>query len=313
MPLLDPDWLSKASAQRWLVAVSGGRDSVALLHACVNAGLENLVVCHINHQLRGSESDGDEAFVRNLAEQLQLPSFIYKADVRSIAEQEQKSIELAAREARHSAFSQACNELQCAGVLLAHHADDQAETILYNLLRGSAGLKGMQAISEIESLGFNLHRPLLNVRRSEIDEFITNHQIKYREDSTNAEPFAVRNRMRNEALPLLTEILDRDVTDSILRSHHISEQQNDFIEQQLDYGKMLDPQGRIHIPSLASQPIFIQQKIIHRYLTEHKISNINQSLITSCINLLDTHNPAKINLSKGRYLRRKEQRLFVED
>ncbi len=313
MSLLNPDWIQQAASQSWLIAVSGGKDSVALLHVCVEAGFKNLIVCHINHQLRGEESDADEKLVRELSEQYQLPIFVKKTEVANIAQQENKSIELAAREVRHQAFSQATKEHQCSGILLAHHANDQAETVLFNLLRGSAGLKGMQSISEILSLNISLHRPILHAKRSDIDDYIGIHQLKYREDSSNTEPFATRNRMRNEVIPLLTEILGRDVSDTIVRSHHFAQQQDAFIEQQIDYAKILDPQGRIHLSALLEQPKFIQKKIIHHYLTEHKISNVTEALITSCLDLLDTSGPAKINLAKGRHLRRKEQRIFIEN
>jgi len=309
--ILDSDWLECAHQHRCLVAVSGGRDSVALLHACIHAGLTDLVICHINHHLRGSDSDADEALVTQLAEQFALPISTHHINVANLAKTSKKSIELAAREARHHAFYEACQQHQCHAVLLAHHADDQAETTLFNLLRGSAGLKGMLPISHLSTPALTLHRPLLKTRRSEINAYILQHNIRYREDSTNAEPFATRNRIRNEALPLLQDILGRDVIPAILSALQSSQQNEAFIEQMIDYPSMLDPQGRIHLPSLRAAPPLLQQKILHRYLTENKISNIDQSLINRCLQILDTKNPAKINLPGSCYLRRKEQRLFI--
>jgi len=317
MSILDPEWLENASDKKWLVAVSGGRDSIALLHACASdphlTESNSLVVCHVNHQLRGADSDADEVLVRNLAEHYQLPVSVYQEDVSLLAKVEKKSIELAAREARHTAFSIACEEHQCDAVLLAHHADDQAETALYNLLRGSAGLKGMQKKNHLTEKNITLVRPILHVRRSEINDYISEHDLSYREDATNAEPFAVRNRLRNEAIPLLSEILGRDIAPSILKSLQHTEQNEHFIQEMIDYPSMLDPQGRLHLPSLTEVPKVIQQRLLHRYLTEHKICNITQDLIESCLSLLDPCNPAKINLPRGKFLRRKERRIFVSE
>lgn len=317
MSILDPEWLEKAPEKKWLIAVSGGRDSIALLHACGTSlhltASNNLVICHVNHQLRGAESDADEALVRNLAEHYQLPISVHTAKVSAIAVEEKKSIELAAREARHTAFSIACEEHQCDAILLAHHADDQAETVLYNLLRGSAGLKGMQERTRLTGKNITLVRPMLDVRRSEINDYIAEHDLSYREDATNAEPFAVRNRLRNEAIPLLGEILGRDIAPAILKSLQHAEQHEHFIQQMIDYPSMFDPQGRLHLPSLTEVPRVLQQRILHRYLTEKKISNITQDLIESCLSLLDPSSPAKINLPRGKFLRRKERRIFVSE
>lgn len=315
MSILDIEWRENAANKKWLIAVSGGRDSIALLHACASdphlTASDCLVVCHVNHQLRGEESDTDEMMVRNLAAHYGLPVFVYTEEVSLLAEKHKISIELAAREVRHKAFSLACDEYKCDGVLLAHHADDQSETILYNLLRGSAGLKGMQKKTYLAENNLTIVRPLLQVRRSEINQYISDHELNFREDLTNAEPFAARNRLRNEAIPLLNEILGRDVTPSLLKSLQLNIQDENFIGEMIDYPSMLDPQGRLHLPSLKEAPRVIQQRILHRFLTEHKISNITCELIESCLSLLEPAHPAKINLPRGKFLRRKESRVFV--
>lgn len=317
MSILDPEWLESAADKKWLVAVSGGRDSIALLHACASEKAltesNRLVICHVNHQLRGADSDADEALVRDLATAYKIPISVHTADVSAISETEKKSIELAARDARHSAFLAACEEHQCDAVLLAHHADDQAETTLYNLLRGSAGLKGMQRETHLTEKKLTLARPILQIRRDEINTYISEHGLSYREDATNAEPFAVRNRLRNEAIPLLKEILGRDITPAIIKSLQHAEQNEDFIQEMIDYPSMLDPQGRLHLPSLEEAPKVIQQRILHRYLTDQKISNVTQDLIESSLTLLDPEKPAKINLPRGKFLRRKERRIFVSE
>lgn len=312
MSLLDTDWLESAREQSWLVGVSGGRDSVALLHACVTAGLHNLVVVHINHRLRGEESDRDAEFVSQLAEHYKLACVISEHSIGSIAAEEKKSIELCARETRHEVFSKENKLRESAGVLLAHHADDQAETILFNLLRGSAGLRGMQNKQVIEDAEITLYRPILEITRAEIDAYITKHKLEYREDSSNADDFATRNRIRNEAIPLLENIMGRKLTPALTRALIISEKKDRLLEEMVAHDSLLDPQGRLFLPSLEVMPLALQELTLHRYLKEQNVSNISQELIQSAINLLDKSQPAKINLPQGRFLRRSHQRIFVE-
>lgn len=314
MSLLDKKWLEQAHQKRWLVAVSGGRDSVALLASCLEAGLQNVAICHVNHGLRGEESDGDEQFVRGLAEGYELPLNVVNVDVQEVADREKKSVELAAREARHVAYVAACERYQCGGVLLGHHADDQAETILFNLLRGSAGLKGMKAVSNINVEGYEveLHRPMLGASRKDIDAYIEKHDLAFREDSTNAEDFAVRNRMRNEVLPLITDVMGREVVPAILKAEKVVSEQDAFITEMIDYPSMLDPQGRLHLPSLDELPYLIQKRVLHQYLLERGVPNLSYDLIESCMSILDTTAPAKVNLPSGIHLRRRQQRVFVE-
>ncbi len=316
MGFLDAEWLEGAASKRWLVAVSGGRDSVALLDACVGDGRlrdsNSLVVCHVNHGLRGKDSDGDEKLVRELAEGYGLPIFVKRVNVSKIVEEEKKSVELAAREARHEVFSVACERYGCDGVLLGHHANDQVETVLYHLLRGAAGLRGMQVETFFAEKDLSLVRPMLHVRRREIDAYVSRHGLSYREDASNAESFAVRNRMRNEVLPLLRDVMGREVVQAVLKSLKHAEENERFIQETFDYASMLDPQGRLYLPSVSEVPSVIQRRILHRYLRECKVGNISHDLVESALGLIDSDRAAKINLPGGRFLRRKEQRIFVE-
>ena len=127
-----------------MVGVSGGADSVALLHLLVAGGFRNLVVCHLDHCLRGRASTGDARFVRRLAEKLGLECEIGRIDVAERMAASRDSMETAARNARHGFFAECAVKHRCRRILLGHHADDQAETVLWNLLRGSHGLKGMR-------------------------------------------------------------------------------------------------------------------------------------------------------------------------
>ncbi|MEQ1751852.1 MAG: tRNA lysidine(34) synthetase TilS, partial [Prosthecobacter sp.] len=204
-----------------LLAISGGRDSVALLHWLISAGHKKLILCHLNHGLRGRESGQDAAFVRRLAARHGLKCEIRKVAADSHAHQHQISVETAGRELRHAFLFDMARKHRAKSVFIAHHADDQAETILGNLCRGSAlrGAGGMMKITPMKSDGQCLFflRPLLDWQRADIDAYIQEHRLTFREDSSNLSLEYRRNRLRHEVLPLLNDIFNRDVAPIIAR------------------------------------------------------------------------------------------------
>ena len=163
-------------SHRYLIGVSGGRDSIALLHLLVDLGYNNLVVCHLNHQLRGLESRRDARFVEKIARDLQLDCEIGSTDVGALAKRSKLSIETAARFARFAFFVEAARRRRCSRIFLAHHADDLVETALLNLFRGASpgGMAAMRKISvhRIGKTKLTILRPLLGVWRSEINSYI---------------------------------------------------------------------------------------------------------------------------------------------
>jgi tRNA(Ile)-lysidine synthase len=185
-----------------VVAVSGGADSVALLDILVSLrdlSLQ-LVVAHLNHMLRGDESDGDEEFVRNLARSYGLPFVARRVDVEEVARREGRSLEDAGRSARYAFFDEEATRQGAGSVALAHHADDQAETVLLRLLRGAGG-SGLCAMAP-RTAGRYV-RPLLGVGRIEIEEYLRTRRIGWRDDSSNWDGRFLRNRVRNELIPYL--------------------------------------------------------------------------------------------------------------
>jgi tRNA(Ile)-lysidine synthase len=189
-------------ARSLIVAVSGGADSMALLHlARRSLPAHQLSIAHFNHQLRAAESDADEAFVREQAAALGLPFHTGRGDVRAAARG--ISIEMAARQLRHQ-FLAAAARAASADLILAHHADDQIELFLMRLLRGvqGPGLGGMRSESPSPAdPSVRILRPLLNTAKSELLAFLSTAQIPFREDSTNAELHADRNRVRHQIIP----------------------------------------------------------------------------------------------------------------
>jgi tRNA(Ile)-lysidine synthase len=314
--MLDVPWTAQAPRRsRWLVGVSGGADSVALLHLLHRAGFRNLVVCHLDHRLRGMAATADARFVERLASQLGVECELGRSDVRSIMKQSGESLETAARRARHGFFADCARKHRCRRVLLAHHADDQAETVLWNLLRGSHGLKGMKAEQEIAVDGFKLEliRPLLDIRRADLVAWLRANRLKWREDASNLETIAVRNRLRHEAMPLLAEISGRDPVAALVRGACDNAEREEMENELLLQAKVLDPQGRIHLGTLRALPRPLQRRAIADYLTSHGVGEIDRALLDRALALLDPAAAPAINLPGGRQLRRRAGRLFVAE
>jgi len=195
-----------------VVGVSGGADSVTLLFILNELKPKlnlSLSVGHLNHKLRGAESDADEVFVKNLSNHFKLPFYSDRKDVREIQEREGGTLEEAARRTRYAFFKQAALALGANKIALAHHRDDQAETILFNMIRGSSfhGLRGIPAIRPLEpESDIKIIRPLLDTTKDELENYLESKKICWRTDQTNFEYHADRNFIRHKVLPVLEEI-----------------------------------------------------------------------------------------------------------
>ncbi len=190
-----------AKQHRILVAVSGGIDSVLLAHLLQAAGY-NFGIAHCNFQLRGEESDADQIFVAELADQLGVPVYITKFDTRSYAAEKKISIQMAARDLRYQWFRQISQEAGYDVIALAHHQNDAIETILFNLTRGT-GIAGLHGILPKNG---TLVRPMLYLNRGEIAAIVEENKLPYREDSSNASAKYARNKIRLEVIPKLKEL-----------------------------------------------------------------------------------------------------------
>ena len=309
-------WLARTPrGGRWLVGVSGGADSVALLHFLLDSGFRNLIVCYLDHRLRGRASTADALFVKRLAEKHGLPCESGRADVRKRMKEHGESMETAARNARHAFFAQCAVKHRCRKILLAHHADDQAETVLWNLLRGSHGLKGMREEQQITVGGVRLRlvRPLLGARHAELVAWLEERGHRWREDASNHEPVAVRNRLRNEVFPLLAEICGRDPVAALVRGAEDSAERDDLENDLLQAANLLDPQGRMHLPALRKLPPALQRAALRRFLLGHAVAGTGRALLDRAMGLLETANPASVNLPGGRRLRRGAGRIWIGD
>ena len=184
-----------------IIGVSGGSDSVVLLHILVSLGYD-CIMAHCNFHLRMEESDRDEEFVRNMAIEYKTPLHCIDFETIKYAEQNGISIEMAARDLRYNWFYELLEKDNAQAIAVAHHADDNIETMLINLVRGT-GLRGLKGIPNRNK---KVVRPLLCCTRDEIENYLIRQNLEHVEDSTNASVDYNRNKIRNEVLPLLTEI-----------------------------------------------------------------------------------------------------------
>lgn len=306
--------------RRYLIGVSGGRDSVALLHALREQGYGKLIVCHVNHQLRGRASGQDAAFVQRLAKRWGYACEAATVDVAAFAKDSGQSIETAAREARHAFFTAMARKHRCPRVLLAHHADDQAETVLMRILRGTGigGLAGMRVTTPLVAGGarLTLIRPLLDVRRSEIDTYISVHKLSFREDSSNTDTGPTRNRLRQSLLPQIRESMERDIVPPLLRLASSAAVDDSLLceltEALIRDGSLVTPDGSLMIsPALKSAHVALRHRVIHHWLREQQVSDVDYDTITAIARLMNQRDPARINLSKGLQVRRKSGRLSI--
>ena len=220
-----------------LIAVSGGADSVALLRGLRQLktnGAGRLHVAHLNHGLRGAEADTDEVFVKNLCRSLELPFHAGHSDVSSLATDRGDGIEEAARAARYTFLEQTAQRLGARFVATAHTSDDQLETIVYRILRGTgiAGLRGIPRFRRLNDLT-TLVRPLLSVTRSSVLEYLTDAGQDFRTDSSNRDLRYMRNRIRCHLLPLLARDYHSHVGTSILRLGELAQGVQNIIETQV--------------------------------------------------------------------------------
>ena len=316
MRLIEPKTLQKKfpPSRRYLIGVSGGRDSVALLHSLVDLGYKNLIVCHLDHQLRGRSSSADATFVEKLAAKYDVDLVLGFTNVRSLAAKKKMSIESAAREARYKFFAQVAKRRRCRTIFLGHHADDLVETFLINLFRGAgnAGLAGMRDVStrRVADVDLTLVRPLLGAWCGDIDKYVKSRRLRFREDPSNKNLMPLRNRIRHRVIPYIEKQFGRKVRESIRRAAIISAAEEDFFELLLP--PKLMKSSELAVNQLRALPLAIQRRTLHEWLRASKIPNLSFDLIERVRALLDSNRIAKTNLPQDRHVRRRAKKLFIE-
>jgi len=307
---LELDNLSRTA--RYLVGVSGGRDSVALLHALLEAGFKRLIVCHLNHGLRGRAAAADARFVTALAARLGLECESEKVDVARLAAEAGESIETAARNARYAFFARVARKRRCRALFLAHHAGDQVETFLFNLFRGAgrAGLGGMSPESGrvVTGVQLRLLRPMLGVWRAEIDGYIKAHSLAFREDESNQATDFTRNRIRHELFPVLERVFGRDVRGAVWRTAVILRAEEEWL------AALAGEETGAELGLLRKMPLAQQRRRILAWLRKSGVPGVGFDQVETVRSLLATgpRIPAKVNLPGNWHARRRAKRLFLE-
>ncbi len=258
---------------RVLVAVSGGLDSMVLLHllhALSPSQRWQLRVAHFNHQLRGRSSDADERLVVRTAKALGVPVKVERGAVKLLARRRRISLEMAARELRHAFFAHTAKANKVCAVVLAHHADDQVELFFLRLLRGSGGegLAGMKWRSPSPvAATVQLVRPLLDVTRAELEHYACANKIPFREDASNADRGILRNRIRHDLLPLLRRRYQPAIHQTVRRLMEIVGAESEFVT---DAARVW--LGKKRRPLFQGLPTAVQRRVLQLQLQQQQIA-----------------------------------------
>ncbi len=285
-----------------LAAISGGVDSVALLHALVAAGRQPIVL-HFDHGWR-QESAADAIAVRDLARHLGLKFVTGKH--RPGRKNEMREAD--ARAARYRFFAQVARKLRTPHLVLAHHADDQVETYLLQLLRGSgAAGRGMDPTSARDSLV--LHRPWLGLWKKDILAYARKNKLEWRDDATNADTRHRRNLLRRDVLSYLRKKLGPHVEANLWRAAEIARAESEWLDQLCAADAS---SAELAVKPLKSAPLAQQRRTIFRWLQSRGIADISFANVESVRALLTQTAPAKINLTANKHARRRAGKIFIE-
>lgn len=258
-----------------VVGVSGGPDSITLLDVLLKIKQEKIidfaiVVCHINHMIR-EEAVQDEEYVQKFCEKYNIDCFIKRIDIESLSQKEKIGTEEAGRKARYEFFYEILNKTSSNKIATAHTANDNAETVLMNIIRGSgtSGLKG------IETKRDNLIRPLIECNRNEIEEYCEQNNLKPRIDKTNFENIYTRNKIRNMLIPYIKENFNPNIIETINRLSDLSKLENEYLENQtkIVYNTIIQEQTKEYI-ALDLKQFNLLEKVIKNRLVLYTINEL---------------------------------------
>lgn len=291
-----------------VVGLSGGADSVALLHILLSIREEydlTVTACHINHNLRGAESERDEAFVKKLCEKLSVPLEAVSINVRDNSSPHE-SLEETARKLRYKEFERICRE-KAAKLATAHTASDNAETVLINMLRGT-GTKGLSGIPPVRDY---IIRPLIRCSREEIEEYCRNSSLSFVTDSSNLTDDYTRNKIRHNIIPLLKEI-NPSFTEAVARMTAIVGDDTDFLEgcaEERARECLID--GKYDSKALKALPRAIKCRIIASALKEKGVEP-STLRIRQCEEIIEK-GMGKVNLCKNRFAYVRKKKFYIAE
>jgi tRNA(Ile)-lysidine synthase len=286
-----------------LIGLSGGADSMALFYALLLLrevyGLTVSAV-HINHGLRDEEAARDEGFVREICAQNGILLSVFHFDIRKIAKENGLTLEEAGRLKRYKAFEAAAVDHGARKIALAHHLNDQAETVLMRMIRGT-GTKGLTGIPAVRG---RVIRPFYNLTRAEIERFMAENGLDYVTDSTNAEETYARNKLRLKLIPYLEEEFNPNLIKTLARMAQIAAEENNFIETMAEeiFQKCLvsGETGTLQISELKKSPAVLQKRVLRKTLQAvGGIKDVSFEHINDILKLADNQSGRRLNLPNG--------------
>ncbi|MGE5176930.1 MAG: tRNA lysidine(34) synthetase TilS [Hyphomicrobiales bacterium] len=308
-----------------VVGVSGGADSMALLHflrgelAAAGHPADALLACHVHHGIRGEEADGDAAFVAETCAARGIPFALERVDAPGRARARHESLEAAARALRYESFRAVVARSGADRVAVAHTRDDQAETILFRFARGSGlrGLSGMAPVARVHRL--TVVRPFLDVSREQVLAYVARHRVVYREDASNASTAASRNAIRHEILPRLRERLNPSIRETLLREAALFREVNEFLEAEgrraFEICREEAPEGKI---VLDRGRLLTYPKLLRSYVFRFAVQELNGALrdfssthVAALHSLVTQKSGRSIHLPLGLSARRERTRIVL--
>ena len=298
---------------RIVVGLSGGADSVCLLYLlveCFNSYIDKLIAVHVNHGLRGSQADQDELFVQELCKDIGIECYSLREDVRKVARVNGLSEEEAGRNVRYDAFIKVCLEHKCNKIAVAHNRNDNAETMLFNLFRGS-GINGLTGIEPMRKIREGkkepiIIRPLIETGRDEIEEYLKRRNISYIVDKTNLENDYSRNKIRNQVLTFVTDELNSNAINNISNATYHLREIRDYIDEKVkdSYDKVVNEEEGVFIiefKKMENEHSYIRKAIIMEILS--KLSGSRRDLqlkhVEQVLGLKDKQVGRQIDLPGG--------------
>jgi len=287
---------------RFVLGVSGGADSVCLFYVMQELKQKyniEMVVVHVNHGIRGEAADKDEQFVRELCEKHKVIFECVHVDVKKIAREQRLSEEEAGRQVRYQAFAKAMERYGCNKIAVAHNRNDQSETVLLNLFRGS-GLKGMSGIDAVRG---KIVRPLLHTGRAEIENYLKDLGIQYQNDLSNFEDVYTRNKVRLNVLPYVEKEINTKAVEHIAQTAEIMSELHDFLQYEVEslYEQVVHTSGdEVYITKqlFCNRHVILQKELLRRIIFElaGKSRDIEVSHIISILNMIEKGTGKKVDL-----------------
>ena len=283
-----------------LLGVSGGADSVCMLHVLYSLREKyhlKLYVVHVNHGIRGSEAKRDADFVEQMAENLQIPFRVVTANIPEMAKEQKLSEEEAGRIFRYNTFEQVANEVGANKIAVAHNLNDNSETVLFNLFRGSR-LKGLTGISPMRG---QIIRPLLCCSRNEIEQYLQENNLSYCTDSTNKETDYSRNRIRLKLMPYIKENINQKAEYNIVNAAENLSQVYEYIYGEAQKAYKIHVKDNVLLNSAEDLNVVILQEVVRMWILENtgKLKDIKANHVNIVIGLLSNQVSKKSELPYG--------------